>query len=142
MEKSIKKFKKKLEIRKKVVPLQKKQQNQSNMTNEILCSEGAHTTNFRVIWTTGECPHWRTYSREFQSLKDMAKFICKHPERNYTSIRQDEDWIEERENFMGFAGLHSVHCSKVVKNFLQMDIAWGSIANDEYCASFEELKKV
>ena len=28
------------------------------------------------------------------------------------------------------------------KNFLQMDIAWGSIANDEYPASCEELKKV
>ena len=102
------------------------------MTNEILHSEGAHTTSFHVTWMTGEYPHWRTYSRDFQSLKDMAKFICKHPKRDYTSIRQDENWIEERENFMGFEGLHSVHCSKVVKNFLQMDIAWGSIANDEY----------
>lgn len=130
-----------MELRKKVVTLQKNQQNQSNMINEILRSEGAHTTSFRVIWATGKFPHWRTYSREFQSLKDMAKFICKHPERDYTSIRQDENWIEERENFMGFAGLHTVHCSKAVKNFLQMDIAWGSIANDEYSASYEELKK-
>ena len=112
------------------------------MANEILRSEGAHSTSFHVIWMTGEYPHSRTYSRDFQSLKDMAKFICKHPERNYTSIRQDENWIEDRENFMGFAGLHAVHCSKVVKNFLQMDIAWGSIANDEYCVSCEELKKV
>lgn len=103
--------------------MHQKQQNQSNMVNEILRSEGAHTTSFHVIWTAGEYPHWRTYSREFQSLKDMAKFICKHPERNYTSIRQDENWIEERENFMGFAGLHTVYCSKVVKDFLQMDIA-------------------
>ena len=131
-----------MEITKKAVTLQKKQQNQSNMVNEILRSEGAHATSFHVIWTAGKYPHWRTYSREFQSLKDMAKFICKHPERDYTSIRQDENWIEERENFMGFAGIHAVHCSKVVKNFLQMDIAWGSIANDEYCASYEELKKV
>lgn len=100
------------------------------MTNEILRSEGARTTSYHVIWTSGKYPHWRTYSRVFQSLKNMAKFICKHPERDYTSIRQDENWIEERENFMGFAGLHTVHCSKVVKNFLQMDIAWGSIAND------------
>ena len=111
------------------------------MINEILRSEGARTTSFHVIWTSGKYPHWRTYSRVFQTLKDMAKFICKHPERDYTSIRQDENWIEERENFMGFAGLHSVHCSKVVKDFLQMDIAWGSIANDEHCASCEELKK-
>ena len=133
MKKSIKKVKKNLEIRKKVVTLHQKQQNQSNMLNEILRSEGAHTTSFHVSWTTGEYPHWRTYSREFQSLKDMAKFICKHPERDYTSIRQDENWIEERENFMGFAGLHTVHCSKVVKNFLQMDVAWGSIAKGEYC---------
>ena len=121
-----------MQVSKFVIPLHQKQQNQSNMTNEILRSEGAHETSFHVIWTTGEFPHFRTYSREFQSLKDMAKFICKHPKRNYTSIRQDENWMEERENFMGFAGLHSVHCSKVVKNFLQMDIAWGSIANDEY----------
>lgn len=112
------------------------------MANEIIRSEGAHTTSFHIVWTTGEYPHWRTYRREFQSLKDMAKFICKHPERDYTSIRQDENWIEERENFMGFAGLHTVHCSKIVKNFSQMDIAWGSIANDEYSASCEELKKV
>ena len=131
-----------MEIWENVVTLHQKQQNQRNMENEILCSEGAHTTSFHVIWITGEYPHLRTYSREFHSLKDMAKFICKHPERNYTSIRQDENWIEERENFMGFAGLHAVHCSKVVKNFLQMDIAWRSIANDEHCTSYEELKKV
>ena len=140
MKKSMKKVKKNLELRKKVVPLQKKQQRQSNMANEIFRAEGAHATSFHVIWTAGKYPHWRTYSREFHSLKDMAKFICKHPERDYTSIRQDENWIEEIENFMGFAGLHTVHYSKVVKDFLQMDIAWGSIANGEYSASCEELK--
>ena len=106
-----------MEIRKKGVTLHQKQQNQSNMVNEIIRSEGAHTTSFHVIWTTGEYPHCRTYGREFQSLKDMAKFICKHPKREYQRIYESENWYEEIENFMGFSGVHLVSCGNVVREF-------------------------
>lgn len=108
-----------MEIRKKAVSLHQKQQNQSNMNNERTISVSEKKVTFFVSWESK--PNNRKYSRAFTSIEDVAKFICKHPEREYQRIYESENWYEEIENFMGFSGIHLVSCGNVVREFKRED---------------------
>lgn len=90
-------------------------------------SESAHKVNYICSWETGEYPRYRRYSREFETIKEMAKFICKHPERFYTAIYEHESWTEEVENFFGFQGVGNVSCGKVTRDFLRENICWSEL---------------
>ena len=91
------------------------------MNNERTISASEKEVTFFVSWETRSEQNTRKYSREFQSIEEVAKFICKHPERAYRRIYESENWHEQIENFMGFAGVHIVSCRNVVREFRRED---------------------
>lgn len=91
------------------------------MNNERTISVSEKKVTFFVSWETGSEQNTRKYSRAFSSIEDVAKFICKHPKRAYGRIYESENWFEEVENFMGFAGVHLVSCGNVVREFRRED---------------------
>lgn len=91
------------------------------MNNERTISVSEKKSTFFVYWETGSKLNNRKYSRAFTSIEDVAKFICKHPKREYQRIYESESWYEEIENFMGFSGIHLVSCGNVVREFQRED---------------------
>ncbi len=70
---------------------------------------------FIVDWTTITNSVKRRYSRTFPNFKELNNFIRKNPNRDYYLIREDENWYEDRENFLGFEGVSKVYCSRTLK---------------------------
>ena len=91
------------------------------MNNERTISVSEKKVTFFVSWETWSGANTRKYSREFPSIEDAAKFICKHPERAYIRIYESENWDEQIENFLGFVGVHLVSCGNVVREFKMED---------------------
>ena len=91
------------------------------MDNERTISVSEKKVTFFVSWETGSESNDRNYSREFGSIEEVAKFICKHPKRAYRRIYESENWYAQIENFMGFAGVHLVSCGNVLREFKRED---------------------